>query len=1277
MSDPLWRTLIGLLVGPVALVMLLSAEEPVPQKPPWQRLLQGDDARKARTLDERLQELQEAGKFEEALAVAEELAALRVRVQGADHWQAVDARYTTEALRKAIRAGKDDRADYAASFASERRADALVRTARYREAQPLFDKVLAIRRKVLGEDHPDTAMSYRDIASNLSNQGRYKEAEEGHRKALAIRRKVLGEDHPLTAGSYSFVAVNLASQGRYKEAEEDCRKALSICRKAHGEDHPETARHYNNLGSNLYSQGRYQEAELGLETGLALRRKLLGEDHPETALSYHNVASNLDAQGRYKDAEEGFRKALAVFRKARGEDHPDTARSYYSVAGNLHAQGRYKEAEQGFQKVLAIRRKVLGEEHPDTAESYNGVAFNLNAQGHYQEAEQGPQKAMAIRRKVLGEDHPKTAESYNNVAYNLDCQGRYQEAEQGYRKALDIHRKLFGEENHHTATSYLNLAGNLGAQGRYKEAEEGCRKALAIFRKVLGDDHPLTATSYNNLALNLDAQGCYKEAEEGFQKALAIFRKVVGDEHPDTAAAYNNVAFNLSAQGRYREAVQDAQKALAIRRKLLGETHPGTAASYNTVAFNLNAQGRCKEAEELYARGADAFLASRLRIARSGLGRVAKTSERSPLLSLAALLARDGKPAAAWQRLEQSLGRGTWDDLSARLRRPVKELARQTELIAQLERLDQLLTQQLAIREPTPAQKEEQRALLDRHLKAQEELTRFGHYLEEKYGPAEGKVFDRKTIQATLADDTALVAWIDLPAAGPKAADPNGEHWAVLLRAQGEPIFERLHGSGPVGDWSAEDTDLPSRLRTALVDRRGGWQRLARQLAEQRLGPLRRHLAAADKLPAVKHLVVLPSAALAGVPVEVLVEDCTVSHALSGTLYTYLRQQPAVKSTSLLAVGDPIFEASAAARAAPLPPGGVLLTLVQPGSNAAQSGLRPNDVLLKYGDVELKTPADLKAAVAAADAKADIPVQVWHDGKTTERQVRPGPLGVVVASEPAPKALAERYRLDRVLASRSGDDGWGQLPGTRVEVEALHRLFRDRSEPKLLFDSDASEQRLDELAGSGELGKYRYVHLATHGEVDEAFPLRSAVILSRDTLPDPQKQLLAGKPVYDGRLTAEEMLRSWNLDAELVTLSACQTALGKYEKGEGFVGFAQALLLCGSRSVCLSLWKVDDAATALLMQRFYANLLGKRAGLKGPMPKAAALREAKEWLRNLSRDEALRVAAQVSNGVERGKGRPKGKLLPPLPEPVPAAKDDKPYAHPYYWAAFVLIGDSN
>jgi CHAT domain-containing protein len=209
------------------------------------------------------------------------------------------------------------------------------------------------------------------------------------------------------------------------------------------------------------------------------------------------------------------------------------------------------------------------------------------------------------------------------------------------------------------------------------------------------------------------------------------------------------------------------------------------------------------------------------------------------------------------------------------------------------------------------------------------------------------------------------------------------------------------------------------------------------------------------------------------------------------------------------------------------------------------------------------------------------------------------------------------------------------------------------------------------MAHGSALGRYRYVHLATHGEADPRVPLRSAVLLARDRLPDAAGQLEAGLPVFDGRLTAEEVLQQWRLDADLVTLSACQSALGKYEGGEGFVGFAQAFLLCGSRAVCLSLWPVDDAATALLMERFYANLLGKREGLDKPLGKAQALAEARTWLRTLSAEEAARRSAGLRGGLARAKGRP---ARPAAPEPA-LEKQDRPFAHPYYWAAFVLIGD--
>src|SRR5262249_39124784 len=158
-------------------------------------------------------------------------------------------------------------------------------------------------------------------------------------------------------------------------------------------------------------------------------------------------------------------------------------------------------------------------------------------------------------------------------------------------------------------------------------------------------------------------------AQPLYEKALAICRKVPpGEKRPDTAAIYNTVALNLNSQGRYVQAQPLLRKALAICRKVLGEEHPLTATRYNAMGYVLRAQGRAGEAEAFLHPGAAAFLASRMRVAATGLDRATKTTEQSPLFALAAVLARNGKPADAWTRFEQGLGRGTWDDLSARLR---------------------------------------------------------------------------------------------------------------------------------------------------------------------------------------------------------------------------------------------------------------------------------------------------------------------------------------------------------------------------------------------------------------------------------------------------------------------------------------------------------------------------------------------------------------------------------------------------------------------------------
>ena len=872
--------------------------------------------------------------------------------------------------------------------------------------------------------------------------------------------------------------------------------------------------------------------------------------------------------------------------------------------------GLYREAEESFRKVLSIRRKVLGEEHSDTALSYRYLADILNAQSKYVEAMEACGKALTIHRKVLGDEDLGTAYSYSTLADIFSSQCKYAEAEETSRKVLSIRLKLLDEQHPNVARSYNNLALILNARNNYPQAEELYRKGLVITLRLVGESHPDTATMLNNLAQNMTDQGRFQEAEKVFQRALAIRRKVLGEEHPDVDQSYSALAKNLHDQGKYTVAEETYRKALAIARKVSGDEHPDTISTYKNLASNLYAQGKYKEAETLLLTASASFDKALLRVSAKGLERAAFTSRYSPLPLLSALLARNGKPDDAWQRFEESLARGTWHDLKGR---------------------SPIVDERLA---------------------------------------------ERKRVQTLLPSDVAFLAWLDIKGE-PKAVDPNGEHWAILLRSSGDPIWVRLSGTGAKNAWTDADTQLPVRLREALQSPRGLWQPLSERLRKQRLDPLTQHL------KGVRRLIVLPSTALAGVPVEVIAPDYAVSYAPSGTIYTHLRQLPPPTGKGLLALGDPVFDTPAAlGQAQPLPPRGVLLTMVMPGSNAAKSGLRPNDVLLRYGDTDLVGPADFKPLPESNESDKYVPVIVWREGAKVTRPlfVRPGKLGVVVAQESAPKVLAELRRLDRLLSHRSGDEAyWARLPGTRFEAESLQRLF-GKDSTLLLLDSDASEQRLNELAQSGELSKYRYILLATSGEANDVFPLRSAVILARDQLPDDRQRtdlLLSGKPIPDGRLEAEEILQRWKLDCDLVTLSACQTALGRLEQGEGFVGFSQALILAGSRSVCLSLWKVHDTATALLMTRFYENLLGKREGLKSPLSKADALAEAKLWLRGLRREEAVRRASQLSNGGHRGKA--KQQPLPPslqVPEDAKQGGDGPfPFAHPYYWAAFILIGD--
>jgi CHAT domain-containing protein len=243
-------------------------------------------------------------------------------------------------------------------------------------------------------------------------------------------------------------------------------------------------------------------------------------------------------------------------------------------------------------------------------------------------------------------------------------------------------------------------------------------------------------------------------------------------------------------------------------------------------------------------------------------------------------------------------------------------------------------------------------------------------------------------------------------------------------------------------------------------------------------------------------------------------------------------------------------------------------------------------------------------------------------------------------------AAALKDRGSRALRGRDLDP----LPGTRGEVEGIAQLFPNSNAQVVLLAAKANAANLAFLAQKDKAARFRYLHLATHGYADRRGGMSSFLALTSEDL------ALAS---YDKR-SAGQIMRTWKLDADLVTLSACETALGEHRGGEGFVGFSQALFFAGARTLVLSQWKVDDKATTLLMHRFYENLLGSRPEQKTPLSKLEALTEAKRWLKGLEADEAARRLKDL--GVK-------------LTADWERKQPDRPFAHPYFWAAFILVGD--
>ena len=1078
----------------------------------------------------------------------------------------------------------------------------------------------AVLKKTSGEGRTDYATSLNTLGLLYQAKGDYAKAEPLYRSALEINKRALGESHPNCATILNNLGTLYQATGEYAKAEACVLSALEIDKRALGEGHPEYAQRLNNLAVLYEAMGQYAKAEPLFRQAVEIYQRALGENHPAYAGSLSNLAMLYLNMANYAKAESLLRRALEIKKNVLGEVHPEYAKSLDDLAELYQVMGDYADAEPLDRRAVEILKRALGENHPDYASSLVKLAVLYKTVGDYAKAEPLYRQAKEIQKRVLGENHTDYATSLNNLGSVYERSGDSASAERLYRGALEIYKRSLGERHPSCATVLSNLGALYQHIGDYKTAEPLMRDALEIRKRALGENHPDYAQSLNNLGLLYVQMRDYAHAEPLFLHAIEIIKRALGENHSNHATSLHNLAALYEYRCEYAKAEPLHRSALEIYKRALGENHPDYAHCLITLALCYSAQGRLAAAEQLLRQG----LTILTRWTQAGLAAFGErqrirllTAQGYALYNYISIAPGAGMEVAEIYR-HVLAWKGVVD-----ARQDEDRVARdQPELTETLRMLEQARGRLagLAFTAPSAGDRqawlEQLNALRDRKENLESDLAGKSRAFRQIQETRRLGVAD---VAAALPPGTLLVDFLDYDHGSRPAAGKGPLEWerrlvAFVLPRSGVPVFVPLGASRPIDE-------AVQAWRTALIaGTPEPMQKAAADLSRRVWEPLKPHLEGASEVLVAPDgaLMYFPLAALPGRrPGTYLVEDLAIGY---------------VSSTHRL-----------------------VATLAAPNEGKPKSTEDAPCGLLAIGGIDY--------------------------------QGDPGP-AVPADSAPAPSVLLAG-------ASRAA---FGALAGTGPEVQSIGKLF----------DAAFPRQRALVLTGAAptEAGvkrqlarSPRYLHLATHGffesparvaamraglKADE-FGLSGAIVSDESASLALAPLLHSGVALVgaarrfedlrsegknaptdhdDGILTAEEVQALDLRGTDLVVLSACETGLGKLEYGQGVQGLERAFQAAGARAVVASLWKVDDAATTVLMEQFYTNLWSKK------MPKLEALRQAQLTVLN---NPALVTARRAELAKQRGIDEKPNKL--PDGGRVAPPADRATRSNPAHWAAFVLSGD--
>jgi tetratricopeptide (TPR) repeat protein/CHAT domain-containing protein len=1028
-------------------------------------------------------------------------------------------------------------------------------------------------------DREDEVKTLNNLGELSRSLGKYQQALSYYQQAQVINRE-LG-DRSGEGIALNNIAAIYYRFGQNEQALKYFQEALAI-RKDVGDRSGEGTT-LNNIGAIYQRLGQYKQAMNYIQQALAIHQEL--GDLSREAATLNNIGYVYGKTGQYEQALSYYQQALAILREI--GDRLGEGTTLNNIGAAYHSVGQYQQALDFNQQALAIHQE-LGDLSGEAISLVN-IADVYISQGQYQKALDNQQQALAIQQEIG--DRAGQATTLADIGLVYNNLGQYEQAMNYVQQALDIYREL-GQQSGEAVT-INNLAGIYVGLGQYEQGMNYFQQALAIHKEI--GDRSGEGSTLNNIGYVYGGTGQYEQALSYYQQALAI-HKEIGDRSGE-GTSLNNIGTVYDDLGQYQSALNYYQQALAIHKEIGDRS--GEATTLNNISLVYNELGQYQSAlnadhqalaifREIGERAGEATLLGTI-------GGVYYSVEQYQQA-----LSYYQQALAIHKEIGDRSGEGTSLNniglvyYSLRQYPEALDYYQQSLAIAQeigdrtqaktiLGNIGVLYDEQ---DDNVQAMSYYQQAIeviesIQGDIKIRELKTSFASQQVDIYERLINLLWDNGHFQEAFnyVERARARAFLDGLAGGAvdfrAGANSTGLEREQLLKAEILSLHTELVKlrNRPQDEW---DTDAIAAVRSEL-------SRLETDYAQ---------LLTDIKLlnPEVSSLVSVNVASLDDIQ-RLIDEDTTLLeyYVSPDRTFVFIITNSTFEPLALEVSLDDLTHTVATFR-----------------DFANLDDTYPTNLKQLYSWLitplkdRLKTPL---VGIIPHGVLHYLPFAALTDGASY--------LSDDYSLFTLPSASVLRFIQEKrkpesntVLALGNPTTDLPSLHFAEQEAESIAKLYRTQA----LLGTTATESSVWDNAR-----KVAILHLAAHGEYNSNNPLFSAIHLAGDTQ-------------NDGRLEVHEVY-SLDLTAatNLVVLSACETNIGAVSAGDEVVGLNRAFLYAGTPTVISSLWNVDDAATALLMERFYTHL---RAGM--------------------SKGEALRQAQMDVRGE---------------------------YPHPYYWASFVLTGD--